>query len=190
MKLIIGLGNPGKEYERTRHNVGFGVIDSLAQTLECDDFKEKKKFKAYITESQVKNEKVILAKPLTYMNLSGETLVSMMNFYKVEPKDVWVVCDDLDFSFGVFKIRLKGGPGSHNGLKSISTLVGSDDYPRFRIGIESREQENMPKEAKDFVLGRFSKDQEELIMKTISKVAESIIFALEHSLNEAMNKYN
>lgn len=190
MKLIVGLGNPGKKYERTRHNVGFGVIDSLAQTLECDDFKEKKKFKAYVTETQIDEEKIILAKPLTYMNLSGETVVSIMNFYKIKPENVWVVCDDLDFPFGVFKIRLKGGPGSHNGLKSISTLVGSEDYPRFRIGIEARNEENTPKEAKDFVLGRFSSKEEASIGKTISKVAQSIIFALENSLNEAMNKYN
>lgn len=190
MKLIVGLGNPGKEYERTRHNVGFGVIDSLAEKLECDEFKEKKKFKAYVTEIKVEDEKVVLAKPLTYMNLSGESVVSLMNFYKVKPEDVWVICDDLDFPFGVFKIRIKGGPGSHNGLKSISTLIGSDDYPRFRIGIESRDQENMPKQAKDFVLGRFSKDQEETILKTIPEVADSIIYALEHSLNDAMNKYN
>lgn len=190
MKLIVGLGNPGREYERTRHNVGFGVIDILAKKLDCEDFKEKKKFKALVTEAQVGEEKIILAKPLTYMNLSGEAVVSMMNFYKIKPEDLWVVCDDLDFPFGIFKIRIKGGPGSHNGLKSISNLTGSDDYPRFRIGIESREKENVPKQAKNFVLGEFSKEEEKIILKTISKAADSIILALEKTLQEAMNKYN
>ena len=190
MKLIVGLGNPGKEYERTRHNVGFDVLDLLAKNLECPEFKKKNKLKAYVTECKIKDEKIILAKPFTYMNLSGESVVSIMNFYKIKPEDIWVVCDDLDFALGTFKIRLKGGPGSHNGLKSISNLVGSNNYPRFRIGIESRDQENMPKDAKDFVLGRFSKKEEVIIGKIIPRVVDSIIFALKHSLDKTMNEYN
>jgi PTH1 family peptidyl-tRNA hydrolase len=190
MKLIVGLGNPGKEYENTRHNVGFCAIDSLAGVLKCDEFQEKKKFKALVTETKIGEEKIILSKPLTYMNLSGEAVVSMMNFYKLKPEDVWIICDDLDFPFGIFKIRLKGGPGSHNGLKSISMLLGSSDYPRFRIGIESRNEDGVPREAKDFVLGRFSKKEEKILVKTISNVSESLVFALEKSLGDAMNKYN
>lgn len=190
MKLIVGLGNPGKEYENTRHNIGFGVIETLAKKLDCEDFKEKKKFKALITETEIGEEKIILAKPITYMNLSGEAVVSMMNFYKIKPEDLWIVCDDLDFPFGVFKIRIKGGPGSHNGLKSISNLTGSDNYPRFRIGIENRNVESTPRQAKNFVLGEFSKEEEEIICTTISKVADSIILALKKSIQEAMNKYN
>jgi len=190
MKLIVGLGNPGKEYKSTRHNVGFNVVDFLAQALNCDNFKEKKKFKASITEVTLDNEKIIIAKPLTYMNLSGEALVNIMNFYKIEPKDTWIICDDLDFPLGLFKIRLKGGPGSHNGLKSISNLIGSNDYSRFKIGVESRTVKDKQGETKDFVLGRFSSEEKTIIQKIISKVAESIIFALKRSIEEAMNKYN
>jgi len=124
------------------------------------------------------------------MNLSGESAILMMNFYKLKPEDVWVVCDDLDFPSGIFKIRLKGGPGSHNGLKSISELIGSNDYPRFRIGIEARNLKNTPREAKDFVLGRFSPEEKTVIEKIIPKVVDSIIFAIKRSLGDAMNKYN
>ena len=190
MKLIVGLGNPGKEYEMTRHNVGYGALDALSEKLKCDEFKEKKKFKAFVTQCQFENEKIILAKPTTYMNLSGESVSILMSYYKIEPKDVWIICDDLDFPFGVFKIRLKGGPGTHNGLKSISALIGSDEYPRFRIGIEAREKDGMPREAKDFVLGRFSKEEEKVIFKTIEQVTQSIIYALENGLADAMNKFN
>ena len=133
MKLIIGLGNPGKEYENTRHNVGFNVIDILAK--EYDISVTKIKHKALIGEGRIGSEKVLLVKPQTYMNLSGETLIDIYKYYKVDLDNIIVIYDDMDIEPGKIKIRKKGSSGGHNGMKSIIQMIGTEDFPRIRIGI-------------------------------------------------------
>lgn len=191
MKIIIGLGNPGKEYEKTRHNVGYGVIDKLHELLKFDDFKEKSKFDAFVSEGEFRDEKIILVKPLTYMNLSGKTASAITKFYKVLYHDMWVVYDDLDFELGKFKIKEHGSAGSHNGMDSIISTIGSENFPRIRIGIDSRtEKQRINGKGKNYVLGKFNKKEEKIIFDVIDTAAESIIFALENGIIEAMNKYN
>ena len=190
MKLIAGLGNPGNKYQKTRHNIGFNVIDTLAQLLQAPAFQEKSKFNSLISQTHKDNEKLILLKPLTFMNLSGQAIQAVQHFYTLSPSDIWIVCDDLDLPFGTFKLRPKGGPGTHNGLKSITQSIGSNAYPRFKIGIESRNDKQKIKGAKNFVLGRFTKEEEKELPSLIEKAAQSIIYALENDLDKAMNKYN
>ncbi len=191
MKIIIGLGNPGKKYEKTRHNVGYKVIDKLNELLNFDEFTEKNKFNALVSEGEYRNEKVILVKPLTYMNLSGRTAKSIADLFKILYHDLWVVYDDLDFEIGKFKIKEHGSAGSHNGMSSIIESIGSHNFPRFRIGIDSRTPEQKTNgSAKNYVLSKFSFKERRLMNQTIEKVAESIIYALENGISNAMNKYN
>jgi PTH1 family peptidyl-tRNA hydrolase len=191
MKIIIGLGNPGKKYDKTKHNVGFKVIDILNELLEFEEFKEKSKFNALVSEGEFRNEKIILVKPITFMNLSGRTAKSITEFYKVLYHDMWVVYDDLDFEIGKFKIKEHGSAGSHNGMSSIIDYIGSHNFPRFRIGIDSRtEEQKAAKSAKNYVLTKFAFKDRKLINQTLLKAAESIIYALEKGIQNAMNKYN
>jgi len=191
MKIIIGLGNPGKEYAKTRHNVGFGVIDKVHDALEFDDYIEKSKFKALISEGDYNNEKVILVKPLTFMNLSGKTAHKLVKFYKISLEDLWVIYDDLDFEVGKFKIKEKGSAGSHNGMESIISMLGNKDFPRFRIGIDSRSSvQKVQGSGRNYVLGKFSEKDEKTIFNVIDTVAQAIIHGLEHGIVEAMNKFN
>lgn len=184
MKIIVGLGNPGKEYAETRHNVGFGVLDSLNEKLKFDDFKEKGKFNALITEGEFNDEKVILVKPLTFMNLSGQSVAKVAKFYKVPYEDVLVVFDDLDFDTGTLKVREKGGPGTHNGMKSVVELTGSQDFPRLRIGIGKVDGK------KANVLGKFSKKELKQVLEVIDTASDAIIYAFENGISNTMNKFN
>jgi len=191
MKIIVGLGNPGKEYEKTKHNIGFQVIDLLQKELEFPEFQLKNKFDAEISESELNSEKILLVKPQTFMNLSGKSVQNLANFYNLNPEDIWIIVDDLDFPLGELKIRIKGGPGSHNGLISIFQSINSDKFPRFRIGIETRNPELKAKFAgKDFVLSKFSAPEEKIMSKTRKIACEAIIYALEKGTSAAMNKFN
>jgi PTH1 family peptidyl-tRNA hydrolase len=191
MKIIIGLGNPGKEYEKTRHNAGYNVIDKVHKLLKFDDFKEKSKFEALVSEGEYNNEKVILVKPLTYMNLSGKTAASITKFYKLLFHDMWIVYDDLDIELGKFKIKEHGSAGSHNGMESIISSIGSENFPRIRLGIDSRtEKQRTNGKGKNYVLAKFNKKEEAIIFDIIDKAAESIIYALKNGIADAMNKYN
>lgn len=191
MKIIVGLGNPGEQYKGTRHNVGFQIIDMVSNALNFDEFQLKKKFDAFITEGNFRNEKIVLVKPVTYMNLSGKAVRKIAKFYKVLLHDLWLIIDDLDFELGNMKIREKGGHGTHKGLTSVIEILGSENFPRFRIGIESRSDKQKGKfKGRDFVLGKFTKSEEKLIEKTKERAKEAIIFALENGIQETMNKYN
>lgn len=191
MKIIIGLGNPGKEYAKTRHNVGFGVIDKIHETLEFDDYVEKRKFKALVSEGEANGEKVILVKPLTYMNLSGKTAGKLVKFYKISLEDLWIIYDDLDFEVGKFKIKEKGSAGSHNGMDSIISFLGNSQFPRFRIGIDSRSDVQRAKgSGRNYVLGKFSEKDLQTVLQAITTVSEAVIYGLEHGITEAMNKFN
>jgi len=182
MKLIVGLGNPGKEYEGTRHNAGFMVLDKVASNKEIApvgsvlNFAEKKKFKALIAETSANGEKVILVKPQTFMNLSGETVSKILQFYKSDIENLVVVSDDVDMPLGHIRVRHSGSSGGHKGLQNIIDTLGSDQFVRVRIGISaggpySQESDNRENriETKDFVLAKFSERE----IKTIDKVAKS-----------------
>lgn len=184
MKIIVGLGNPGKEYAETRHNVGFGVIDSLREKLDFDEFKEKSKFDAFITEGEFRDEKIILVKPVTYMNLSGRSVQKVAKFYKILFHDVFVVYDDLDFDVGTMKIREHGGPGAHNGMKSVVQSLGSENFPRLRIGIGKADGK------KANVLGKFTKKELKQVLEVIDSASDAIIYSFENGIPNTMNKYN
>jgi len=191
MKIIIGLGNIGKEYEKTRHNAGFQIVDLLRKKMGFDEFKEKSKFDAIMTEGIFGKEKIILVKPTTFMNASGKAARKIVDFYNVELENVFVIFDDLDFQVGEMKIRKKGSGGSHNGMKSILASLGNNEFPRIRIGIESRtDKQKSMFEGKDFVLGRFTESEEKIMKKIRERSCEAIIVGIEKGIDEVMNIYN
>lgn len=168
MKIVVGLGNPGKEYEKTRHNLGFMFLDYLTQKY---NFKiETKKFDSYIGEIYLNNEKVVFVKPLTYMNLSGHAVRKVKDFYKVEDKDILICFDDLDIPFGEVRYKESGSGGSHNGMKNIVQMLDSKNMPRLRIGIGNIKHENQ--DLADFVLEKFNKEQLEKIETIFDKAYE------------------
>lgn len=185
MYIICGLGNPGKRYEKTRHNVGFMAIDKLAGRLNISV--NKLKHNALIGEGRVGTKKVILMKPQTFMNLSGETIRSACDFYKVDPENILVIYDDIDFDAGVLKIRQKGSAGSHNGMKSIVSHLGTTEFPRVRIGVSKPKNGG---DLVDFVLGRPDKDEEKLIEEVLDKAADAVISVVEDGVDIAMNRFN
>ncbi len=185
MYIVVGLGNPGKDYSNTRHNVGFDTIDVLANR---NNIKINKiKFKSVFGEGTIGNEKVLLVKPQTYMNNSGIAVREIYQFYKVPIENILVVVDDIDIDFASIRIRLKGSAGSHNGMKSIIYHLQRDDFPRIKIGIGKRHEEQ---DLADFVLSRFSKDERIDIDSTILTAAEAIEMIIKENINQAMNKYN
>ena len=184
MKLIVGLGNPGKEYENTRHNIGFQTIDLFAQKLGITI--SKSKFNGLYVETLIHNEKTILLKPQSYINLSGEVIRRFVDFYKIDTKDILIISDDLDLSVGTYKLKKKGSSGGHNGLKNIELHLGTQEYCRIKIGISN----NRNIDTKDYVLGKISTSENELL----NKVKNDIQFVLEDyftmSFDNLMNKYN
>ncbi len=175
-KLIIGLGNPGKEYENTRHNVGFMFADELRARLDAAPFQEQKKFGAMISEGVLPNgEKIILAKPLTFMNSSGEAVSKLLNFYKCPVENLLIAYDDVDLPIGSGRFRPSGGPGTHNGMRSIIQSLGSENFPRIRFGIESRGV-SAPKQQDitSFVLTPFSKEEKEKLHSAFQKGLDAL----------------
>lgn len=185
MYIVVGLGNPGKQYEATRHNAGFIAIDEIAKRIGVRV--DKLKFKSLIGEGRIGTEKVILAKPQTFMNLSGQAVVELMQFYKVTPDRLIVLYDDIDLAVGQLRIRMKGSAGSHNGMRNIIYLLGEEGFPRVRIGIAK------PKNGQDlasFVTGKFDKAEVPLMIDSIERAAEATITAIETTVDIAMNRYN
>ncbi|MFD1362578.1 aminoacyl-tRNA hydrolase [Lentibacillus salinarum] len=185
MKCIVGLGNPGKKYNKTRHNVGFMVIDELAGrhnwTLKKDKFKGKSTVETH------DGEKVILLKPQTYMNLSGESVRPLMDFYQLAPEDVLVIYDDLDLPAGKIRLRQKGGHGGHNGIRSLIDHLGTKEFNRLRIGI-GRPDTAMP--VVDYVLHPFSREQQEDIQSGVKKSADACEWWMQRPFAEVMNEFN
>ena len=174
MRIVIGLGNPGKEYERTRHNAGFLALDFWCQKMGWSEFKEEKKFSALLTEGKIGREKIILAKPTTYMNDSGVAARALMNFYKLKPEQIVVIQDDKDIAIGKTKVQTARGDAGHNGIKSLVAHLGTNNFTRVRVGIAPTE----PKEigvTSHFVLHDFSKEE----MKTLQEVFTNIAQDLE-----------
>jgi PTH1 family peptidyl-tRNA hydrolase len=186
MKLIVGLGNPGAKYALTRHNIGFLVLDEFARANGIK-FKINKSFNALVSEGIIGREKVRLAMPQTFMNLSGDSVRRMLSWLKIETDDMFVVMDDIALPFGSIRIRPKGSSGGHNGLNSIIDSIGGQEFPRMRIGILGRRN---VKDLSNYVLARFTKpEQKDLpeILKTASQACECWV---REGVNAAMNKFN
>lgn len=184
MKLIVGLGNPGKEYEKTRHNVGFMAIDILAKYYNIEV--SKNKFEGLYGEINLNNEKIILLKPQKYMNLSGEVVKRYVDFYKINIDDIIIINDDLDLPVGKIKIKYKGSCGGHNGLRNIELNLNTDKYKRIKIGISN----NKFYDTKDYVLGKFNEEDLNLINNSINKMPEIINTYLKEKFEIVMSKYN
>ena len=184
MKLIVGLGNPGKEYEKTRHNAGFMCIDEVAK--KCNLSFDTKKFKALIATGFVNGEKVILMKPQTYMNLSGEAVGECVRFFNIDLEDILVISDDLDLPIGKIRLRMKGSSGGQNGLKNIISHLGSQEFKRIRIGIGN----NKIIDTKDYVLGKISKDDQTLFDDAKNRAASAAYDFLSKPFEIVMGAYN
>jgi PTH1 family peptidyl-tRNA hydrolase len=181
IRLIVGLGNPGPEYDRTRHNVGFEVVDLLASEWGLT-WQHSKSWHAL----WAKGEKAILVKPASYMNRSGEPLAAVANYYKIAPAEILVVLDDFALELGRLRVRLEGGTGGHNGLESIILQFGTEAIPRLRIGIGSAPTEG----ATDHVLGRFFKEEQPIVEKAIERAADAVKCAIDKGVLSAMNLFN
>lgn len=185
MKVIVGLGNPTKQYEGTRHNVGFSVIYELSDRYGIAV--DAKKHKAVIGTGVIEGHKVVLAMPQTYMNLSGESVRALMDYYKCDLEDLIVIYDDISLDVGKLRIRAKGSAGGHNGIKNIIAHLGTQEFSRIRVGIG----EKPPRmDLADYVLGRFTREEQPLIREAAKKAAEAVVDMMEHDVAHAMNQYN
>jgi len=181
VRLVVGLGNPGSEYKGTRHNVGFEVVDALAAEWALS-WQPSKTWHAL----WAKNEKVILVKPASYMNRSGEPLAAVASLYKIEPARILVVLDDMALELGRLRLRTEGGTGGHNGLESIILQFGTEEIPRLRIGIGAAPTEG----STDYVLGRFFEEEKPSVEKSIARAAEAVKCAIDKGVLSAMNLFN
>ena len=185
MYLIVGLGNPEEEYNRTRHNMGFNVINKLAEQLKIDV--NKKKFDAWYGDANIENEKVILLKPQTYMNLSGKSIIQVVNFYKLNPDNIIIVYDDMDVEPGKIKIRKKGGAGTHNGMKSVVNELNTEDFIRVRVGIGKPIYKD---DMINYVIGAIPEEEQKLLQQGVDKAKDAILEILKNGIDIAMNKFN
>jgi peptidyl-tRNA hydrolase, PTH1 family len=183
MRVVVGLGNPGKQYHGTRHNVGFAVVDGLASGPTAGRFQSR--FQAQVAEMMEGDEKVLLVKPETFMNLSGQAVHQVIDFYKVELDDLLVVCDDINLPLGKLRIRSKGSHGGHNGLRDIQNHLGTQDYARLRIGVGAGEEDLV-----DHVLGRFRPSERPVIEDAISLSIQAVSLWVGQGVDECMNRYN
>jgi len=187
MKIVVGLGNPGSEYQNTRHNAGFMVLDELARR-HAGGAVARAKFHAATLDCTIAAEKVLLAKPTTFMNRSGLTVGEAVRFYKLDPtQEMLIVVDDLYLPLGAIRIKPKGGHAGHNGLADVARALGGDAYPRLRFGVDSQ-----PKGASQvgYVLGRFTQEQSEALTPALKRAADAVECWVKSGLNEAMNKFN
>lgn len=185
MRLIVGLGNPGRQYEHTRHNVGFDTIDELSKRLNIP--LSQSKWKGLYGIGQASGQKVLLLKPLTFMNLSGEAVRAVIDYYQMEIEDLLIIYDDLDLPVGKIRLRQKGSPGGHNGIKSIVAHLGTQEFNRIRIGIDRPEP---GVSIIDYVLGRFRPDESAAIQAALEKSAEACEAWLTLPFLQVMNQYN
>ena len=181
IRLVVGLGNPGPEYKGTRHNIGFEVADALAAEWRLAWQHEKSWHALW-----AKNDQVILVKPTSYMNRSGEPLSAVANFYKIEPAQILVVLDDFALELGRLRLRMEGGTGGHNGLESIILQFGTEEIPRLRIGIGAAPTQG----ATDHVLGRFFEEEQPQVQKSIARAVEAVKWAIDKGVLSAMNQFN
>ncbi len=186
MKIIVGLGNPGKKYDDTRHNIGFAFIEAFAHKHGIKI--NKSECKALTGIGRIAGEQVVLAKPQTFMNLSGESIKSLCAKYKCEPENIIIIFDDISLDVGKLRIRLKGSAGGHNGIKSIIYQLQSDEFPRLKVGVGGKPFEGM--DLADHVLGKFSKDEVKVLIELIPDACTALEMMLEGNAAGAMNSYN
>ncbi|NLK67989.1 MAG: aminoacyl-tRNA hydrolase [Clostridiaceae bacterium] len=185
MFVFVGLGNPGRQYAKTRHNIGFECIDYISYMYKIPIMKTK--FKAHLGEGFIQGEKVLLVKPQTYMNNSGESLREIVEYYKLDVDKLVVIYDDVDLDLGIIRIRPHGSSGTHNGMRSIIYQLRSDEFPRIRIGIGRPEH---PQDLVSFVLGKLTTDEQQIMAKAIEKVGQSVAEIVASGIDMAMSKYN
>jgi peptidyl-tRNA hydrolase, PTH1 family len=183
-KLIVGLGNPGKEYEGTRHNVGWDAIELLAKRNHI--FVKARRNRAIVGEGTIAGKKVVLARPLTFMNLSGEAVAGLARRYRINPEDIVVICDDVNLDLGRLRIRAQGSAGGHNGLKSIIHSLGTQDFPRVRIGVGSPQHDDMIKH----VLSRFNRAERSIVKEAIDEAVDAVEMIVSEGIEPAMNRFN
>ena len=184
MKLIVGLGNPGNEYQNTRHNMGFMVIDKIMDELRINFTKNK--HKGIYTQTKIKGEDVIILKPLTYMNLSGESIKEVMSYYKIDIQDILVIYDDMDTNVGGIRLRLSGSAGGHNGIKSIIKLLGSESFKRIRVGVGKDPNIDVV----NYVLGKPKKEDLPKIEEALTKAMKASIDFVNLPFDKVMSMYN
>ncbi len=183
IRIIAGLGNPGEKYTGTRHNIGFEVIDKLGEKL---NISWSEKYEGLYGEVKYNNEKLFLLKPLTYMNLSGKSVADLANFYKISAEDIFIIHDEMNIPFNTLKLRRDGSAGGHNGLKSIIASLGSQNFPRLKMGIGR----DNSKDVVSYVLGRYKPEEQKLYNDFLNKGVEACIEVLENGLNKAMTIFN
>jgi PTH1 family peptidyl-tRNA hydrolase len=188
MKLILGLGNPGEKYSLTRHNIGFSACEAFRKKQGFPEFKIDKKFRANLSEGKIGKEKVLIALPQTFMNLSGESARSLLDYFHPALSDTIVVYDDVDLPFGALRIRDAGGSGGHNGIKSLIQHFGTQGFPRLRIGIRNEFAELAALE--EFVLGKFTAEEKRQLTGVLENACDAITEFFKHGIESAMNKYN
>ena len=184
IKLVVGLGNPGKEYNNTRHNMGFNVIDEIAKRLDVHKWKERDNalyFDCYLDLAHV-----IFLKPQNYINLSGDVLIKFVKYFDIKTEDILVISDDLDLPMGSIKLKERGSSGGHNGLKNIESRLGTTEYKRIKIGISN----DKSMDTKDYVLGKLSKQEQKELNPVIDMAAEAVLSSFHTPFNELMSKYN
>lgn len=184
--LIVGLGNPGKDYERTRHNVGFRAVDALAEQLGCKI--DKLKFQGLYTQTLISNHKVYLLKPQTYMNLSGRSVLQLSAYFNIPPQRIIVMFDDISLAPGRLRIRADGSAGGHNGIKSIIAELGSQEFPRIKIGVGSKPHKDA--DLADWVLSGFTPADEKALSFALDNAAQAAITIIEKGTGEAANRFN
>ena len=185
MYIIAGLGNPTKEYDKTRHNVGFSVIDVLADRYRIDI--SEKKHKALCGRGVIEGQKVLLLKPQTFMNLSGESIRAAADYYKIEPEEMIVIYDDISLDPGQLRIRLKGSAGGHNGIKNIIANLGTQDFPRIKVGVGAKPPRM---DLADYVLSRFGAGEQKLMEEAFGEAAEAAVMMMTDGAERAMNHFN
>ena len=184
--MIVGLGNPGLQYDGTRHNIGFAAMDKLCEKygVKCD----RMKFKAYMGDAVIENKRVLLLKPQTYMNNSGDAVGEAARFYKISPENILVMFDDISLDVGVIRLRRKGSAGGHNGIKDIIAALGSETFPRIKIGVGAKPHPDF--DLKDFVLSKFRKEDAEAVERSLDNAVKAVAEILKSGIDSAMNKYS
>ncbi len=184
--MIVGLGNPGRQYESTRHNAGFISLDYIAD--EAGARVNRIKFKSTIGEAKIAGHRCLLMKPSTFMNLSGQAVTEAMRFYQLPPQKVVILCDDINLDVGTIRIRRKGSDGGQNGVKNIIYLSGSEEFPRVKIGIGKKPHPEY--DLKDWVLSRFTDKEKSVLKDTLPKIADAVGLIVNDDIDQAMNLYN
>ncbi|MDX2241706.1 MAG: aminoacyl-tRNA hydrolase [Leptolyngbyaceae cyanobacterium bins.302] len=188
-QLIVGLGNPGTKYDRTRHNIGFDIVDQLAQSWHIN-LTDQKKFHGLFGEGLAANGKIRLLKPQTFMNNSGQSIRAAIDWYKLPPESVLVIYDDMDLPIGKLRLRLSGSAGGHNGMKSAIAHLGTQNFPRLRVGIGSAKTEKGDKDTISHVLGKFAPNEATIMTEVIQLAADAVEYSLKHGIEKAMSLFN